>query len=192
MPVNAHYISVLRVSTKTRRNQELRKHCDHLIEMGRDLGWCFFVATVLLAAVLLPAPTIAGRLELKNEISGVASVRKAKLAVRCWSNEDDLGWNMLKPKQSRIWKFTTMNMWPFQKTEFRCQFRSGFGTTNEDVVTVFSVKDGFRKQCGVGGDECFWVAKRDGFYLRRIVKDGGGDSRKKYVDVLKSKWVWKW
>ncbi|CAE6121734.1 unnamed protein product [Arabidopsis arenosa] len=161
--------------------------------MGRDLGWCFFVATVVVvAAALLPTLTMAGRLELKNEISGVASVRKVKLAVRCWSNEDDLGWDMIKPKQSRVWTFTTMNMWPFQKTEFRCQFRSGFGTTNEDVVTVFSVKGGFRKECGVGGDECFWVGKRDGLYLRRIVKDGGGDSRRKYVDVLKSKWVWKW
>ncbi|XP_010454953.1 PREDICTED: uncharacterized protein LOC104736633 [Camelina sativa] len=154
--------------------------------MGRDLFWCFFVVAV----ALLPKPTIAGRLELKNEITGVPRVRKAKLAVRCWSNEDDLGWDMLKPKESRIWKFTTMNMWPFQKTEFRCQFRSGFGTTNDDVMTVFSVKDGFRKECGVGGNECFWVAKKDGFYLRRIVKDD--DGRKKFVDVLKSKWVWKW
>ncbi|KAL1212703.1 putative S-protein3 [Cardamine amara subsp. amara] len=155
--------------------------------MGRSLSWFFFV---VVAAALLPAPTIAGRLELRNEISGVTIARKAKLAVRCWSNEDDLGWDILKPKQSRIWKFTTMNMWPFQKTEFRCQFRSGFGTTNEDVVTVFSVKDGFREACGVGGDECIWVAKRNGFYRRKIVKDGNG--RKEFVDILKSKWVWKW
>ncbi|VVB17142.1 unnamed protein product [Arabis nemorensis] len=158
--------------------------------MGTKLSWCFFVAVVLVVVALLPEPTMAGRLELKNEILGVSNVRKAKLAVRCWSNEDDLGWDMLKPKQSRVWEFTTMNMWPFQKTEFRCQFRSGFGTTNENVVTVFSVKGGFRKECGEGGDECIWVAKRDGFYQRRIVRNKA--SRKGFVDVLKSKWVWKW
>ncbi|KAF8095683.1 hypothetical protein N665_0326s0025 [Sinapis alba] len=155
--------------------------------MGRNQGWCFFI-TAVVVATLLPAPTKAGRLELKNEISGVSGVRKAKLAVKCWSNEDDLGWEMLKPMQSRIWKFTTMNMWPFQKTEFRCQFRSGFGTTREDVVTVFSVQSGFRRECG--GDECIWVAKRDGFYQRRIVSDEG--DHKEFIDVLKSKWVRKW
>ncbi|CAH2044454.1 unnamed protein product [Thlaspi arvense] len=157
--------------------------------MGRNQRWCFLAVAVVVAA-LLPAPTTAGRLELKNDISGVSNIRKAKLAVRCWSNEDDLGWVVLKPSQSRIWKFTTMNMWPFQKTEFRCQFRSGFGTTSEDVMTVFSVKEGFRRQCGDGGDECIWVAKRDGFYQRKIVKDD--DDRKTFVDVLRSKWVWKW
>lgn len=153
------------------------------------MGCCFFVAAVVVAT-LSPAQTMAGRLELKNEISGVSSVRKAKLAIRCWSNEDDLGWDIIKPNESRIWKFTTMNMWPFQKTEFRCQFRSGFGTTSEDVVTVFSVEGGFRQECGVGGNECIWVAKRDGFYQRKIVKNE--DARKEFVDVLKSKWVWKW
>ncbi|XP_010424335.1 PREDICTED: uncharacterized protein LOC104709417 [Camelina sativa] len=118
--------------------------------------------------------------------------RVDKQLVASWNMKEQCGdrstctW----PKESRIWKFTTMNMWPFQKTEFRCQFRSGFGTTNDDVMTVFSVKDGFRKECGVGGNECFWVAKKDGFYLRRIVKDD--DGRKKFVDVLRSKWVWKW
>ncbi|KAJ4900602.1 Plant self-incompatibility protein S1 family [Raphanus sativus] len=157
--------------------------------MRRNQAWCFFMAAAVVAA-LLPAPTMAGRLELKNEISGVTGVRKARLAVRCWSNEDDLGWDMLKPTQSRIWKFTTMNMWPFRKTEFRCQFRSGFGTTSQDVVTVFSVQSGFRKECGDGGDECIWVAKRDGFYQRRIVRDE--NDRKSFVDILKSKWVWKW
>ncbi|KAF2561390.1 hypothetical protein F2Q70_00018640 [Brassica cretica] len=70
--------------------------------------------------------------------------------------------------ESRVWKFTTMNMWPFQKTEFR----AGFG------------------ECGDGGDECIWVSKRDGFYQRRVVRDEGG--RKEFIDVLKSKWVWKW
>ncbi|CAA7017232.1 unnamed protein product [Microthlaspi erraticum] len=155
------------------------------------MGCSFFVAAVLVAA-LLSAPAMAGRLELRNEISGVSSVRKTKLAVRCWSNEDDLEWNMVKPNESRIWKFTTMNMWPFKKTEFRCMFRSAFGTTSDDVVTVFSVEGGFRKQCGVGGNECIWVAKRDGFYLRKILKDDDRHGHKKFVDVLKSKWVWKW
>ncbi|CAF2144452.1 unnamed protein product, partial [Brassica rapa subsp. trilocularis] len=141
-------------------------------------------------ATLLPSPTRAGRLELKNEISGVSGVRKSRLSVRCWSNENDLGWDVIKPMESRVWKFTTMNMWPFQKTEFRCQFRSGFGTTSQDVVTVFSVQSGFRRECGDGRDECIWVSKRDGFYQRRVVRDEG--SRKEFVDVLKSKWVWKW
>ncbi|VVB14167.1 unnamed protein product [Arabis nemorensis] len=97
------------------------------------------------------------------------------MAVRCWSNEDDLGWSVIKPGKAKSWTFTTMNMWPFKKTEFRCQFRSGLGTTNEDIVTVFSVREGFLKQCDAaesGVDECIWVAKRDGFYQRRVVKNG--------------------
>ncbi|CAN8265216.1 unnamed protein product [Cochlearia groenlandica] len=158
--------------------------------MAKNQAWCFFVVAIMVVA-LLPLQSMAGRLEIKNEISGVSSVRKAKLAVRYWSNEDDLGWDIVKPKESRIWKFTTMNMWPFKKTEFRCQFRSGFGTTTQDFVTVFSVQSGFRRQCGEGGDECIWVAKRDGFYQRKIIKDEDDDD-KDFVDVLKSKWVWKW
>ncbi|CAG7895788.1 S-protein homolog 13-like [Brassica rapa] len=157
--------------------------------MGRNQTWWFFMAAIVVAT-LLPSPTKAGRLELKNEISGVSGVRKSRLSVRCWSNENDLGWDVIKPMKSRVWKFTTMNMWPFQKTEFRCQFRSGFGTTSQDVVTVFSVQSGFRRECGDGRDECIWVSKRDGFYQRRVVRDEG--SRKEFVDVLKSKWVWKW
>ncbi|KAF8099344.1 hypothetical protein N665_0245s0022 [Sinapis alba] len=157
--------------------------------MERTQGLCFFFIAAVVAIALLPASTMAGRLELRNEISGVA-IRKAKVSVRCWSNEDDLGWVVIKPMESRVWKFTTMNMWPFQKTEFRCQFRSGFGTTSQEVVTVFSVRSGFRKECGFGGDECTWVAKRDGFYLRRVVRDK--DDLKTFVDILKSKWVWKW
>lgn len=144
----------------------------------------------IVVATLLPSPTKAGRLELKNEISGVSGVRKSRLSVRCRSDENDLGWDVIKPMESRLWKFTTMNMWPFQKTEFRCQFRSGFGTTNQEVVTVFSVKSGFRRECGFLGDECTWVAKRDGFYLRKVIKDK--DDTKTFVDILKSKWVWKW
>lgn len=151
--------------------------------MGSIPRWCIVLATVAAVAALLPVPATAGRVELKNEISGLRA-RKAKLALRCWSNEDDLGWGVLKPGEARSWKFTTMNMWPFKKTLFRCQFRSGLGTTNEDLVTVFSVRDGFRKECKAG-DECIWVAKRDGFYQRRFVKGKG-------VDVLQSKWVWKW
>ncbi|XP_033134881.1 S-protein homolog 13-like [Brassica rapa] len=169
-------------------NQHSRKHSKRLIQMARNQGLWFFVAAVV-AVALLPAPTMAGRLELRNEIEGVV-LRKAKLSMRCWSNEDDLGWDVIKPMESRLWKFTTMNMWPFQKTEFRCQFRSGFGTTNQEVVTVFSVKSGFRKECGFLGDECTWVAKRDGFYLRKAIRDK--DDTKTFVDILKSKWVWKW
>ncbi|CAH8363169.1 unnamed protein product [Eruca vesicaria subsp. sativa] len=156
--------------------------------MARSQGLLFFVAVVV-AVSLLPVPTMAGRLEIRNEIEGVA-VRKAKLSMRCWSNEDDLGWDVLKPLESRLWKFTTMNMWPFQRTEFRCQFRSGFGTTSQEVMTVFSVRKGFRKECGFEGDECTWVAKRDGFYLRKARRDK--DDFKTFDDILKSKWVWKW
>ncbi|KAJ0253187.1 S-protein 13 [Hirschfeldia incana] len=157
--------------------------------MERNQGLCFFILAAIVAVALRPAPTMAGRLELRNEIKEVA-VRKAKLSVRCRSNEDDLGWDVIKPMESRVWQFTTMNMWPFQKTEFRCQFRSGFGTTSQEVVTVFSVRSGFRRECGFGGDECTWVAKRDGFYLRKAVRDK--DDRQAFVDILKSKWVWKW
>ncbi|CAN8236674.1 unnamed protein product [Cochlearia groenlandica] len=144
--------------------------------------WCI-VLTTMTVTTLLPVPTAAGRVEIKNEINGLPN-RKAKVAVRCWSNDDDLGWDVLKPGEGRRWKFTTMNMWPFKKTEFRCQLQSGLGTTNEDRVTVFSVSDGFRKDCE--GDVCVWVAKRDGFYQRRIVKNVIS------VDVIRSKWVWKW
>ncbi|CAN6850113.1 unnamed protein product [Brassica oleracea] len=116
--------------------------------MGRNQTWWFFVAAIVVAT-LLPSPTKAGHLELKNEISGVSGVRKSRLSVRCWSNENDLGWDVvIKPMESRVWKFTTMNMWSFQKTEFRCQFRSGFGTTSQDVVTMFSIQSGFRSVWG--------------------------------------------
>ncbi|KAH0899976.1 hypothetical protein HID58_049544 [Brassica napus] len=132
--------------------------------MGRNQTWWFFMAAIVVAT-LLPSPTKAGRLELKNEISGVSGVRKSRLSVRCWSNENDLGWDVIKPME--------------------CQFRSGFGTTSQDVVTIA----GFG-ECGDGRDECIWVSKRDGFYQRRVVRDEGG--RKEFIDVLKSKWVWKW
>ncbi|CAN8256590.1 unnamed protein product [Cochlearia groenlandica] len=134
----------------------------------------------------------AGRVVLKNEFTGL-HVRRSKLAIRCWSNEDDLGWTVLKPGESRRWTFTTMNMWPFKKTEFKCKFQSGLGTTKEELVTVFSVKDGFSNKCnelGNGSNECVWVAKREGFYQRKIVKDVA--YVKHFDDVLISKWVWKW
>ncbi|KFK25443.1 hypothetical protein AALP_AA8G115900 [Arabis alpina] len=150
--------------------------------MSNIPGWCVVLATVPIAA-LLPVPATAGRVEIKNEISNLPG-RKAKLAVRYWSNKDDLGWGVIKPGEARSWTLTTMNMWPFKKTEFRW---SGLGTTNEDIVTIFPVREGFREHCSVNG--CIWVAKRDGFYRRRVVKNG---DYFKYPDVRRSKWVWKW
>ncbi|XP_010536193.1 PREDICTED: uncharacterized protein LOC104811242 [Tarenaya hassleriana] len=159
--------------------------------MGRRIlrGWCFVVAMAVTAA----AVATAGRLELRNEISGMArGGRRGKLAVRCWSNEDDLGWDIIPPGDSRKWKFTTINFWPFPTTEFRCEFRTAFGTTKDDVVTVFSGNRGFqRKSCdGTRGDQCIWVAKKKGLYHRRIFKDDDGKSY--HDDVVESPWVWKW
>ncbi|CAH8302260.1 unnamed protein product [Eruca vesicaria subsp. sativa] len=107
--------------------------------MGRNQGWCFFMAAAMVAA-LLPVPTMTGCLDLKNEISGVTAL------LRVWNN-------------------------------------------GPSVVIVFSVQSGFRN-CGDGGDKCIWVAKRDGFYQRRIAWDE--NERKHFVDILKTKWVWKW
>ncbi|KAG5412036.1 hypothetical protein IGI04_008355 [Brassica rapa subsp. trilocularis] len=72
--------------------------------------------------------------------------------------------------------------------------RPRVGRDKANGVTGVEVHDnehsGFRRECGDGRDECIWVSKRDGFYQRRVVRDEG--SRKEFVDVLKSKWVWKW
>ncbi|CDY67047.1 BnaCnng53330D [Brassica napus] len=140
--------------------------------MGRNQTWWFFMAAIA-----------CGRNIVTITNQGWSSRAKERNLRGVWCQEiEAVRAVLVERERPRVGRD--------KANGFRCQFRSGFGTTSQDVVTVFSVQSGFRRECGDGRDECIWVSKRDGFYQRRVVRDEG--SRKEFVDVLKSKWVWKW
>ncbi|XP_010536278.1 PREDICTED: uncharacterized protein LOC104811315 [Tarenaya hassleriana] len=156
--------------------------------MATGFGKNFTACLILIAAAFTVAA--AEKFTIRNEIRG-AKGRDGILAVRCWSRDDKLGLHQIFPGQSRSWEFKlAVRFWPFAYTEFRCQFRTAFGTTQDENVVVFEDNEDFRLGCDKPkGQECVWVAKRSGLYLRKKIV---WFKERHYEDVLKSKWVWGW
>ncbi|XP_010536277.1 PREDICTED: uncharacterized protein LOC104811314 [Tarenaya hassleriana] len=146
-----------------------------------NLVLIIIATTTTLAMICVPTAD-AGRFELKNELRGLRG-REGILSVRCWSTHDRLGIMTVMPGQSRSWTFKTVKLWPLAYTEFRCELGTKFGLT---VQVVFKADTSFLWECDKPRkDECIWVAKNDGLYLRRKTAWFGRGS---YNDVRKSTW----
>ncbi|KAF8051955.1 hypothetical protein N665_1635s0004 [Sinapis alba] len=144
--------------------------------------WC-----LLIASACVPSTISAARFEVRNEITKFPG-RNRHLSVRCWSSNNNLGLHALKPGQSKSWSFKPVYIKiPFIYTYFQCTFFTTFGSPDGQTATVFAGERKFRWQCDNQEEECIWVVKREGLYLRKITRDDKG--QKLYEDELRLSWI---
>ncbi|CAA7039797.1 unnamed protein product [Microthlaspi erraticum] len=145
--------------------------------------WC-----LLIASACVPFTTLAARFEIRNEIAKYPG-RDRRLSVQCWSSNNKLGKHELRPGQSKSWSFTPIFIKiPFLYTYFQCTFFTAFGSPDGQTTPVFAGERNFRWQCdNIEEEECIWVVKRDGLFLRKILKDNQG--QRIYEDNLKLSWI---
>ncbi|CAD5331453.1 putative plant self-incompatibility S1 [Arabidopsis thaliana] len=145
--------------------------------------WCLLIASACFAYT-----ASAARFEVRNEISRYPG-RNRSLAINCWSSNNKLGTHALKPGQSKSWSFKPIFIKiPFFYTYFECTFFTAFGSPFGQTATVFAGERLFRWQCdNPDEEECIWVVKRDGLYLRRIKRDNKG--QRLYGDELRMVWI---
>ncbi|XP_010491932.2 PREDICTED: uncharacterized protein LOC104769418 [Camelina sativa] len=144
--------------------------------------WC-----LLIASSCFLSTTSAARFEIRNEIARHPG-RNRSLAFNCWSSNDKLGMHALRPGQSKSWSFKAVFLKiPYLYTFFECKFFTAFGSPNGQTATVFAGERSFRWNCDDQEEECIWVVKRDGLYLRKITRDGTG--QKLYEDELSMAWI---
>ncbi|VVB11001.1 unnamed protein product [Arabis nemorensis] len=147
-----------------------------------------FVCCLFIASTYIPSATLAARFEIRNEISRYPG-RDRHLSVKCWSANNKLGMHDLKPGQSKSWSFTPVFIKiPFIYTYFECIFFTAFGSPYGQTLTVFAGERKFRWQCdNPEEEECIWVVKREGLYLRKITRDIKG--QRLYEDDFRMPWI---
>ncbi|KAJ4911923.1 Plant self-incompatibility protein S1 family [Raphanus sativus] len=144
--------------------------------------WC-----LLIASACVPTTTSAARFEVRNEIAKYPG-RNRQLSIRCSSINNDLDFQKLKPGESKSWSFKAVYIKiPFIYTYFQCTFYTAFCSPDGQTETVFAGERKFRWQCDDQEEECIWVAKREGLYLRRITRDDKG--QRLYEDKLRVAWI---
>ncbi|CAH8281614.1 unnamed protein product [Eruca vesicaria subsp. sativa] len=147
------------------------------------LTWC-----LLIASSCLLTTTSAARFEVRNEITKYPG-RNQSLTVTCWSTTNKLGNQNLKPGESKSWSFKPVYIKiPFLYTYFQCTFFTSFSSPSGQTATVFAGERKFRWECDdPNEDECIWVVKREGLYLRKISRDDKG--QRVYEDDLRLAWI---
>ncbi|ESQ41149.1 hypothetical protein EUTSA_v10015656mg [Eutrema salsugineum] len=155
--------------------------------MGCTIGSRFRLATAFTWCLLI-ASTTAARFEVRNEITKYPG-RDRRLSFRCWSSNNQLGNQDLKPGESKSWSFTPVYIKiPFLYTYFQCTFFTAFGSPYGQTLPVFAGERKFRWQCdNPEEEECIWVVKREGVFLRKITRDNHG--QRLYEDELKLSWI---
>ncbi|CAN6847494.1 unnamed protein product [Brassica oleracea] len=159
---------------------------------GFKIGSSFRLATaftwcLLIASTYFPFTTSAARFEVRNEITKFPG-RNRQLSFECWSTTNDLGLHALNPGESKSWSFKAVYIkLPFMYTYFQCRFFVGFGSPDGQIATVFAGERKFRYECDDQEEECIWVVKREGLYLRKITRDDKG--QRLYEDKLKLAWI---
>ncbi|CAH8319892.1 unnamed protein product [Eruca vesicaria subsp. sativa] len=144
--------------------------------------WC-----ILIASACVPTTTSAARFEVRNEITKYPG-RNRHLTIQCWSSTNDLGYHPINPGESKSWSFKPVYIKiPFIYTYFQCKFYTAFGSPDGQTVTVFAGERKFRWQCDNLEEECIWVVKRKGLYLRKITRDDKG--QRLYEDELRQSWI---
>ncbi|CAN8256592.1 unnamed protein product [Cochlearia groenlandica] len=151
--------------------------------LATAITWC-----LLIASACVPSATSAARFEIRNEIARHPG-RDRRLSVKCWSSNNQLGKHDLKPGHSKSWSFTPIFVKiPFLYTYFECTFFTAFGSPYGQTATVFAGERNFRWQCdNPDEEECIWVVKREGLYLRKITRDNKG--QRLYEDDLRLEWI---
>ncbi|XP_010536194.1 PREDICTED: uncharacterized protein LOC104811243 [Tarenaya hassleriana] len=153
--------------------------CRHF---GFQFGLC-----VIAAILSLPSAT-AARFEVRNEITKYPG-RNRRVTIKCWSANDDLGTHVILPGQAKRWSFEPVSVKiPFLYTKFECDFKTFFNSPEGQKTVVFEGGMAFRWECDQPrAKECIWVVKRDGLFLRKIVRDK--TDRPRYSDELKLQWL---
>ncbi|KAJ0230678.1 S-protein [Hirschfeldia incana] len=151
-------------------------------KLATAFTWC-----LLIAAACIPSTISAARFEVRNEIAKYPG-RARHLVIKCWSTTNKLGSHLIRPGESKSWSFKAVYIKiPFIYTYFQCTFYTAFASPFGQNATVFAGERKFRWECDDQEEECIWVVKREGLYLRKITRDDKG--QRLYEDELKLTWI---